>query len=698
MDQFFPVGNCLALSTAAQGGPLALTNGAPSGLRVCVEGVAEPFAQPPPVTYVVEAQLGPAAADCPPGEQKTFTVRGGDPRVCCMRRLLRARPAFDAAAAAPLLAAPSNARHLRAVAPQITNTATGTPLGGAGAIVTAAAEPPATITLTCPPAAAQQAVNLAQAQGAPDLAVSIGGFQTYVAVEHAWSITKTVAADGGGENVTALELPLGANELPRTVRYTVRVERGPPRDARFYVAGTITVANGGGAPADLAGVFVTAGGASVAAACPGSGGGGGGGVSVAPGAPLVCAFNVTWNRAGAGGSLGARVEAAGGGGAEFTADPAPFDFDRAERGPPRGATAKVFDDITGAPPNGTLPPPAAWWGHDGEAGEVLPASDAGVTLTAAGSREYTYEVRVGPFVTDTACGTYTLGNEASVVPDGAPASAAARARADVAVAVSGCRGGVGLASLGGAAGADVEGVKTARVTGSAWTVATAATPASVQVRLPCFSGLLPPPVLCRRSVGFAVRAGRQRAGRSRSRPTPHARPARAPPTHAGPLRRVSHGNLHRQVCQGAHHQARGLRQRARVQRAAGEARRCRARRGGGGGRRRRAADGGGGVRRRRRGALHGRARAGPRALWGALHACSLIKAAGGMQATCVCAVRVLTPPPPAWRRPARAAGRWREPHVHLHGHPRRRGPRRGARRRDGRRRRQVGERARAFQL
>lgn len=74
----------------------------------------------------------------------------------------------------------------------------------------------------------------------------------------------------------------------------------------------------------------------------------------------------------------------------------------------------------------------------------------GVTLSVNDdSREYTHEIQVGPFVTDTACGTYTITNDASAEPEGGSQASVARAKSQLAVTVVGCSGGAAnLASVG----------------------------------------------------------------------------------------------------------------------------------------------------------------------------------------------------------------------------------------------------------
>lgn len=461
-DNFFPVGRCLALSTSATagGGELPLTNNGPQQQQACVEGNVEPYAQPAPVMYTVAATVSPATTfECTsPNMQKTYTVAA---------------------------------------------SATGTPLGTGASQVTAAADPAVELTVQCPAAAAAatQAVSLQQqgADAAPaSLSVSVGGFETTIASEYAWTIVKTLnaSAAGGGDGDSVVGssgggdafMTMAVNELPRTVAYTVRVARAAaPADARHYVAGKVTVLNTGAKAVPVDAVYVTAGAAAVRADCPGdksaAGGGGGGGVLMAePNVNLVCAFNVTWNRGAVPGALGARVDTPDDG--QFFAPPAGFDWDAAARPPPRGERALVFDDLVAAPPPGVMPPSQPWYAL----GDTpLPARGEGVTLTAEGGREYAYELRVGPFVTATACGNYTLTNTAAAEPAGAPPSAAVKAAATLTVEVTGCAGGAAAlqstTAAGGAAGVDaaVEGVKTARVAGAEWTVATAATPAALEV-------------------------------------------------------------------------------------------------------------------------------------------------------------------------------------------------------------------------
>lgn len=107
----------------------------------------------------------------------------------------------------------------------------------------------------------------------------------------------------------------------------------PPSDSKFFVAGqiTVTTAPGIAAPVLLSAVSVTAGSAAVPATCPA------GATQVAPGLPVVCTFNVSWNNGAVAGALGARVDTPE---ASFTGAPAQFDFTNPKRTAARGNTVR----------------------------------------------------------------------------------------------------------------------------------------------------------------------------------------------------------------------------------------------------------------------------------------------------------------------------------------------------------------------
>lgn len=336
--------------------------------------------------------------------------------------------------------------------PQVTNTATGTPLGGdgGGGPITATADPPVSITVACPADAAPPTVAVNPAQSAvptSNLNVVVGGFQTFVAGEHKWAADKKASPE-------LLSLALGA--LPQTVTYTLTVTKLPTTAEKQFVSGTITVTNPGPDPVAISAVSVTAGSAAVPAKCPE------GSTSVAPNAPLVCAFNVTWNNGAASGQLGARVDTPE---TSFYGQPASFDFTNPQRGGTRGDTADIFDDFAGTAPANATGVPTKWWQPDGNA---PPGTADGIPLTTADSRVYNYTVQVGPFADKGACGTYTLVNTATVVPSDASGSKVT-ASSTVSVSVTGCRGNE-LLDVKSKVAVAISEIKTARVRGSAWTM------------------------------------------------------------------------------------------------------------------------------------------------------------------------------------------------------------------------------------
>lgn len=253
----------------------------------------------------------------------------------------------------------------------MTNTATATPLGG-GSAVTASAEPPVSINVNC--AAAPTVAVTPQSSGdVANLNVAVGGFETFTAGEHAWTVEKSV-----DDATVALRI----GELPKTLTYTVKATKLPAGNAKSFVSGKITITNPGTKPVDVSAVSVTAGSAAVPAACPGDS------KVVAPGAPVVCSFNVTWNNGANSGSLGARVDTPE---ASFYGAPAAFDFTNAKVGGTRGQTADVFDELVGKAPAGAAGVPTQWWAPDGSA---PPTKAEGFGLTTADTREYTYTVQV----------------------------------------------------------------------------------------------------------------------------------------------------------------------------------------------------------------------------------------------------------------------------------------------------------------
>jgi hypothetical protein len=317
------------------------------------------------------------------------------------------------------------------------------------------------ITVTCPkPPEPVKDMTLASDTGASQVQVSIGSFRTFVSGEHVWSVDKSV------DNAT---LSVGVGELPRTVTYTVRVSKAPRSDFKHYVAGRITVLNVGTSPTEVTAVAVTADSAAVPAKCPG-GGGGGAPIDLPPNAPLVCTFNVTWNKGAEAGALGARADMPD---TSAFAAPQPFDFTGVIDVGTRGATANVFDDVTSKAPNVTGVP-NKWFVLDGVA---PPAHSDGITLGAEDSREYSYTMQLGPFTDAASCGTYTVTNVAAVEPAGG--GPAATARVDVALSVVGCRSMAFQSASSGPAGVRVEGLKSATLKGAEWRVESAPEPAAV---------------------------------------------------------------------------------------------------------------------------------------------------------------------------------------------------------------------------
>lgn len=344
-DNFWRVGGCLALSaTASGGGGLSVQSNGPQGQQACVEGAVEPFTQPQPIVYSAVANLGSVTFDLKSGEQKTYTVRwlcwvedsGRGARNSSSTCKISQRGQCDMRYKARTLYTVKLTTHahtrarIRAHTLQVTSTATGTPIGG-GAAVSASVDPPVTITVRAPvtdTTASMQSVELKQAEAqTASLSVSVGGYKTYVSDEYGWLLEASL--DNGTADAA---ITLGVNELPRTVVYTLRATRTPPRDTKFFVYGKITVLNTGTTAVDVTDVLVTAGAATVPADCPPSA------ALAIPNVPLICSFNVSWNRGGAGGALGALVETPAG---SFTGGPAAFDFSNAERGATRGAKAKV---------------------------------------------------------------------------------------------------------------------------------------------------------------------------------------------------------------------------------------------------------------------------------------------------------------------------------------------------------------------
>jgi hypothetical protein len=255
---------------------------------------------------------------------------------------------------------------------------TGTVIGGAP--VQAKADP-VDITVRCPAAAAPttpttpgRPINPASAGDVDNLNVQVGQFQTFVGAEYAWAVTKTADND---------TLSLAIGQLPKTVTYTLRVTKGAATNKKFFVFGKITVNNPGKTAVNVSTVSVTAGSAAVPATCPP------GSMSVAPGVPLVCTFNVTWNNGANSGALGARVDTPQ---ASFYGPAATFDFTNAVQGGTKGATAGVYDDVTAVAPAGATGVPTKWWLADG--GSPPPKAD-GIPLTTEDSRDYVYTMQVG---------------------------------------------------------------------------------------------------------------------------------------------------------------------------------------------------------------------------------------------------------------------------------------------------------------
>jgi hypothetical protein len=302
------------------------------------------------------------------------------------------------------------------------------------------------------------------------LAVTVGGFQTYALSSYVWTVQQSADTND------TVSLSIGAPK--RTLNFTVRVTKQPPQDTAHFVAGQITARNPGPATSEVTAVFVTAGDASVPATCDSSRPGG---LVLNANEALTCTFNVSWSRGNDAGFLGARVEAKDG---KFFASPAQFDFSAVRRADPVGATATVAIDLTGvAPDNSTA---AAWLARDAGA---LPSTDdsknASLAVTTSESKDYVFGVDVGPFVAPAPCGAYSLSSVATVTPAGAPATSVARAAANVSVAVAGC-GAQQVQQLQsvaapGSLAPTVSGVKTALVARDAWSAAADAPPAPVKV-------------------------------------------------------------------------------------------------------------------------------------------------------------------------------------------------------------------------
>jgi hypothetical protein len=292
-----------------------------------------------------------------------------------------------------------------------------------------------------------------------NLNVAVGDFVTYITGEYSWSIEKLV------DNAT---LGLAIGELPKTVKYTVRVTKNAAMDSKYFVGGYITVTNPGTKPVDVSAVSVTAGTAAVPAKCPGTPP-----LSVAPGTPLRCGFNVTWNNAAVAGSLGARVDTPE---TSFYGQPASFDFTNPKRGDTRGDTADVFDDMSGTPPANATGVPTKWFVPDGSA---PPPKADGIPLTTVDTREYTYTVQVGPFADKGSCGTYQLTNVATVVPKGTKGPGKT-ASATVSVSVTGCRGNE-YQNVRNPVTLVVSNVTTSRLVSNEWSVTGTAAPANMSL-------------------------------------------------------------------------------------------------------------------------------------------------------------------------------------------------------------------------
>jgi hypothetical protein len=420
-DNFFPVGNCVSLTDMAQ---------APgSSIQLSNGG-------PNNQQVCVEGKVQPFQQPAPISYTVTATVNPSTTPDC----------------------QPGGTKTY-----SITNRATATPIGGTGAPVTAQADPAVTLTVNCAKPSVTP-VTPASTSDAANLNVVVGGFQTFTSGAHTWTVAKSA-------DTPALAVRVG--DLPAKVTYTVTVTKGAAVDSKHYVFGTITITNPGTKPVDLSLVAVTAGSASVPATCPPDA------KQALPSAPVVCTFNVTWNNGANSGSLGARVDTPE---ASFYGAPAAFDFTNPRRGGTRGLTANVYDDLSGtAPPNATGVP-TVWFTPDGDA--PPPKSD-GLPLTTADTRTYTYTVQVGPFADKGSCGSYRLGNIATVEPsDGS--SPAVTQEAVVSVSVVGCGSDTTLQSLGAGGSSDLK-VAVTKVTATqqasnAWAVNGTVTPPALSLQ------------------------------------------------------------------------------------------------------------------------------------------------------------------------------------------------------------------------
>jgi len=291
-----------------------------------------------------------------------------------------------------------------------------------------------------------------------NLNVVVGGFQTYTAGEHAWTVEKKADDD---------TIALKVGDLPKTITYTLKVTKLPVNNNKFFVAGRITVSNPGTKPVALSAISVTAGSAAVPATCADKP------TQVMPGAPVVCTFNVTWNNGAVSGSLGARVDTPE---ASFYGQPAVFDFTNTKQGGTRGLTADVYDDFSAKAPANATGVPTKWWTADGNA---PPSQADGIPLTTVDSREYTYTVQVGPFADKGSCGTYSLTNTATVIPSEANSSAVASTSV-VSVSVTGCKDNEYLEVGKGDLGVSVGAIATAKLTSNTWAVNGSVAPPAVE--------------------------------------------------------------------------------------------------------------------------------------------------------------------------------------------------------------------------
>lgn len=413
-QQFFPVQNCIQLTDVVQAGVLssAVANGGPNQQQVCVNGQTQPFEQPAPLSYTMTVTVNPTTtADCTAGSQKTYPI---------------------------------------------TNSVTGNVVGGSP--VTAKADP-VQLTVNCAKAATTTVVP----QSAGDVAnlnVVVGQFQTFAGGDYSWTVDKSVDDD---------TVSLKVGDPPKTATYTVKVTKGAATSSKFFVFGKITVTNPGTKPVDVSTVSITAGSAAVPATCPA------GSKTVAPGVPLVCTFNVTWNNGANSGSLGARVDTPE---TSFYGQPASFDFTNAIQGGAKGATADVYDDATGEAPKAATGVPTKWFVLDGSS---PPAKADGMPLTTVDSRDYVYTMQLGPFADKGSCGTYKVTNVATLQPDGGTPLTATKV---LTLSVTGCKETEYQSDNSGPVGVTVDSVTTVNLTGNTWQVTSKAKQANLTLAEP----------------------------------------------------------------------------------------------------------------------------------------------------------------------------------------------------------------------